>query len=38
VTLVAEGEVIQGRTHLPPQKLRLIMDWVAQSARQLYEH
>jgi hypothetical protein len=38
VTFAAEGDVIRARTHLPPQKLQLIMDWVAQSARDFYEH
>lgn len=36
VTFAAEGDVIRGRTHLPAQKLQLIMSWVAQAARERY--
>jgi hypothetical protein len=36
VAFVADGDVIRARTHLPKQKLEVIMGWVEQSARQRF--
>ena len=33
VTFTAEGDVIRTRTHLTPQRVRMIMDWIEQQVR-----
>jgi hypothetical protein len=36
VKFVAEGETIRARTHVPPEKMRLVMWWIEQKARERY--
>jgi hypothetical protein len=36
VKFVAEGDTIRARTHVPPQKMRLVMAWMEQKARERY--
>ncbi len=36
VTFTAVGDVIRARSHLQPQKMRLIMSWLSQKAEERY--